>query len=264
MAKNRFHGKYYKFVSKDGFSFAFIKSHANEGDMLQVITPEGAYHLNDPYAIKVDGGHIIFDVHESNLNLAGDLSLGAFHPLKRKVMGPFTYLPMECSHDIYSMHHEVNGVLDINGNKISFDGGLGYIEGDKGTNFPSKYIWYNSLLPDATVTFAIASIPLFGFIHFTGLLCFIKYKDKEYRLCTYNGGKAITICEKHIVIRKGKLRLSIEVGDLSGHPLKAPVNGDMVRYIKENLRIPTKYRLTLGEETLLDNEDALSSLEYMW
>ena len=264
MAKNRFFGKYYKFVNGDGFSFAFIKSHANEGDMLQVITPEGAFYLKDPYAIKVEGEHIEFDVREENLSMVGELLLGEFHPLKHKVMGPFTYLPMECSHEIYSMFHEVNGSLVFNGKDMDFSGSLGYIEGDKGTNFPSKYIWYNSILPEATVTLAIASIPLFGFIHFTGLLCFIKTKDKEYRLCTYNGGKAIEISEKKVLIKKGKLRLSLEVGDLGGQPLKAPLKGDMVRYIKENLRIPTKYRLSLGEETLLENVDALSSLEYMW
>ena len=179
MAKNRFFGKYYKFVNGDGFSFAFIKSHANEGDMLQVITPEGAFYLKDPHAIKVDGEHIEFDVREENLSMVGELHLGELHPLKHKVMGPFTYLPMECSHEIYSMFHEVNGSLVVNGKDMDFSGSLGYIEGDKGTNFPSKYIWYNSILPEATVTLAIASIPLFGFIHFTGLLCFIKTKDKD-------------------------------------------------------------------------------------
>ena len=94
-------------------------------------------------------------------------------------MGPFKYLPLECKHQIYSMRHYINGSLNINDINHSYTNSLGYIEGDSGTNFPKKYIWYNSVTNDATLTFAIATIPLFKFIKFKVLLCFIKTEDKD-------------------------------------------------------------------------------------
>lgn len=257
MKKNRFFGKYYKFISDDRFCFAVIKSHANEGDMLQVITPSKASFITDPSSMKIEGNVIAFDINQEDISIKGTITLGELHPLKKKVMGPFTYLPMECRHEIYSMHHTLKGNLLIDGKEISFNNGIGYIEGDSGTNFPKRYVWYNSVTREATATFALASIPLFGFIHFTGILCFIKTKEKEYYLSTYNGAKLKKISEEEIIISKGKHSFVLKMNTRDGHLLKAPVKGNMDRYIKENLNTLTTY-------TLLQVEDPLSSLEYMW
>ena len=265
MKKNRFFGKYYKFISDDSsFSFAVIISTANEGDMLQVITPHKAFLINNTKSVEVKGSIITFDINQDNLVIKGELTLGELHPLKKKVMGPFTYLPMECRHEIYSMHHELKGSLVFDGKEISFDKGIGYIEGDSGTNFPKKYVWYNSVTPDVTATFALASIPLFGFIHFTGILCFIKTKEKEYYLSTYNGAKLRKISEEEIIISKGKNSFVLKMNTKDGHLLKAPVKGNMDRYIKENLNTLTTHTLLKKDETLMQVEDPLSSLEYMW
>ena len=262
--KNYFFGKYFKFIGNDGFSFAFIKSYANEGNALQLILKEKSYVIDDTDSIQVHDNIVIFNVNQDDLCIEGRLELDEFHPLKHKVMGPFTYLPMQCSHEIYSMFHRVDGTIIINGITQSFDNNLGYIEGDSGTSFPDRYIWYNSITSEATITLAIATIPLFGFIHFKGILCFIKTKDDEYRFCTYNCAKAKLISEKQIIVKKGKYRFILDIPELSGHDLKAPVNGNMSRYIKENLCIPTKYKLLFNNKVLLEKEDELSSLEYMW
>lgn len=262
--KNRFYGKYYKFISDDNYVLSVIISHANEGDMLQAITPEGSYFINDTNSIIVNNNIVTFNVNEPNLTINGELTLGELAPLKIKVMGPFTYLPLECKHDIYSMRHTINGNLVINGVNHSFTNSLGYIEGDKGKNFPKKYIWYNSVTNNTTVTFAIATIPLFGFIKFKGLLCFIKHNDDEYKLCTYNFGKIVTIKDNLIVIKKGKYKFYLEFNKPEGHNLKAPIKGNMDRYIKESITTPTKYKLTYKNDILLEVEDSISSLEYMW
>ena len=265
MKKNRFFGKYYKFISDDSsFSFAVIISTANEGDMLQVITPHKAFLISNTKSVSVKGSIITFDINQDGLAMKGELTLEELHPLKKKVMGPFTYLPMECRHEIYSMWHTLRGTLLINGKEVSFNKGRGYIEGDSGTNFPKRYVWYNSVTEDQTVTFAIASIPLFGFIHFTGILCFIKTKEKEYYLCTYNGAKLKKIADDEIVIKKGKYSFVLNIKNEGGHLLKAPVKGDMVRYIKENLNVPTSFKLLKKDETLVEVNDPISSLEYMW
>ena len=264
MKRNRFFGKYYKFISDDRFCFAVIKSHANEGDMLQVITPSKASFITDPYSMRIEGNVITFNINQEDISIKGTITLGEFHPLKKKVLGPFTYLPMECRHEIYSMHHTLKRNLLIDGKEVSFNKGRGYIEGDSGTNFPKKYVWYNSVTEDITATFALASIPLFGFIRFTGILCFIKTKEKEYYLCTYDGAKLKKISEEEIIISKGKYSFVLNMNTKDGHLLKAPIKGKMDRYIKENLNTLTTFKLMKKGEVLLQVEDPLSSLEYMW
>ncbi len=262
--KNRFYGKYYKFISDDNYVLACILSHANEGDMLQIITPECAHFIENANAVKVVGDTIIFNVNNGKITINGRIKLGTLNPLKSKVMGPFSYLPLECKHSIYSMKHALNGYLVINGVEHTYTNSLGYIEGDRGKNFPKKYIWYNSVIEECTVTMAIATIPLFGFIKFKGLLCFIKTKEKEYKICTYNFGKVKLLSENKIVLKKGKYYFSLEFDIPDGHNLKAPIKGNMDRYIKEAVTIKTKYELIYKNKTIIEVEDDISSLEYMW
>ena len=264
MKKNRFFGKYYKFISDDGYTFALIISKSNEGDMLQLITPDKGYFISDTNSVVIKDNIIDININQDDISLKGNLSLGKFHPLSKKVMGPFTYLPMECRHDIYSMYHSINGNIIAKGIIHKFTNSLGYIEGDSGKNFPKKYIWYNSLTNKATLTLAIATIPLFGFIKFTGLLCFIKGEGFEYRFATYNRGKIVKKTEQQIIIKKNKYILTIDIHHIGGHMLKAPMKGDMTRYIKENINVATHYKLTYKDEIILEVDDPLSSLEYMY
>jgi tocopherol cyclase len=47
------------------------------------------------------------------------------------IMRPFAFVPfMECYHGIVSMDHRILGELTIDGEKINFDNGRGYIEKD--------------------------------------------------------------------------------------------------------------------------------------
>lgn len=261
--KNKFFGKYYKFVANNN-SFAVIDAISNEGKSIQLITKEASYQINDLKQVKINNNEIIFDVSQDNLKFKGILILGKLNPLKHKVMGPFTYIPfMECKHQIYSMFHIINGHLEYNGQQLNFDNGIGYIEGDSGSNFPNKYIWYNSILPNRTITIAIASIP-FGLFSFTGILCFIKTKDKEYYFCTWNNVKVRKIDKFHLELTKGKYTLSIDISDNSGYELKAPVKGQMNRYIKENVAVESRYKLTYKNNIIFDEVDKLSSCEWMW
>ena len=43
--------------------------------------------------------------------------------------------------------------------------------------------------------------------------------------------------------------------------LKAPVNGTMNRFIKENLATPTEFTFEKGDSVILSRKDPLSSLE---
>lgn len=75
-----------------------------------------------------------------------------FTPLRSDIMGPFRFLPgMECSHGVISMGHSLEGKLDLNGKRIDFSGGTGYVETDRGRSFPSAYLWTQCTVrqPDA-------------------------------------------------------------------------------------------------------------------
>lgn len=264
MKKNYFFGKYYKFISLDGFSFAVIISTANEGDKIQLITQKKSYQVDDTNSIKVNGNEITFNVNQEDLIIKGSITLGELHPLKRRVMGPFSFIPfMQCRHNIYSMFHDLSGSISINNESHSFNNGYGYIEGDEGRSFPSRYIWYNSVKKDHGVTMAIATIP-FGLIKFIGILCFIKSKDKEYYLSTYNLVKAKKISEEEIILKKRDYEFILKITPKEGHKLKAPVLGNMDRYIKENLVISTSYIFKKKDKIILKDKDELSSLEYMF
>lgn len=263
--KNYFFGKYYKFINNNhNFSFSVIDVNSNEGHSYQIIFKDKAYFVNDESQIKVNKDSLFFNVKQDDLTLTGEISFINLNPLKRKVMGPFSIIPfMECKHDIYSMYHDLKGKIYINNSEFSFDDGVGYIEGDKGTNFPKKYIWYNSTLPSTSLTFAIATIPL-GFVKFIGILGFIKTNDKEYYLSTYNFAKLVKSDKDHITIKKHNYVLDIKISFKEGHNLKAPIKGDMSRYIKENVAVYSSYTLSYKNKIILSNEDPLSSYEWVF
>lgn len=263
MKKNYFFGKYYKFISDNNYTFAVILSENHDGYMAQLITPEASYTVNNPHDIMLIGQRMHFNVKQDDLTITGDISFNKLHPLKKKVMGPFSIFKMQCRHDIYSMYHYVDGEVTINGKKHVFNNARGYIEGDSGSSFPTHYLWYNSLLDRQTVTLAIATIP-FGLINFTGLLCFIKVKGKEYRFATYNGAKIISKEKDRIEIKKGKYRFIVDITFKEGHDLKAPVEGNMTRIIKENIIVPTSYKLYKKDNLILEATDDLSSYEYVY
>ncbi len=261
--KNRFSGKYYKFVSKDKFIFAIIDSLSNEGLIKQIITKDGSFQIADYNSIIIENDTVSINIEQENLIMKGILKMSDFHPLKHKAMGPFSIFSMECSHEIYSMYHRIDGKIHYNGNEHVFHEGFGYIEGDAGVNFPEKYIWYNSVGEDYGVTLAIATIP-FGFIKFTGLLGFISYDNKEYDLCTYTGAKIVLNNPNKIQIKKKDYKLTITLNEHGGHLLKAPVAGNMDRLIKENVAVETEFCLSKNDKIILQRHDENSSLEYMY
>ena len=91
--RNYFHGKYYKFVSLNGYSFAFIDAYSSEGHFVQIITPNKSFYDINPQVVTIDGHNFKFDVKIKGLTIKGVISIDKFRPLKRKVMGPFTYIP---------------------------------------------------------------------------------------------------------------------------------------------------------------------------
>lgn len=264
MKKNKFFGTYYKHQTSDGFTISLIVSNSNEGEMMQIITNEKSYMVEDLSSINVSFQGIEFNIHQKDLELEGFIIYGPLLKPKKDIMSYFRHLPIECKHNIYSMYHRLHGKITLNGKEIMFCNGDGYIEGDEGRNFPSKYLWFNATSDVASITAMVADIPL-GITTITGVTCLIEYNDKEYRFGTYNFARADTISKNHIVIRKGKYTLIIEIEDeVEGHLLRAPISGNMDRFIKEAVTVKARYILKEKNKTILDVTHPYASYEYMY
>ncbi|NLP34140.1 MAG: hypothetical protein GX359_02975 [Clostridiales bacterium] len=178
-----------------------------------------------------------------------------YHP---GIMGPFSYLPfMECYHGVVNIHHDIYGVLDINGKILDFQGGFGYIEKDWGRSFPKNWIWFQSNHFPAgktTVMFSVANIPFLG-TSFTGFLAIFRYDDHVLLFTTYTGARIGKLYwdDKSLFVSIQDLRFRLEMHVIysDGGVLKAPLNGKMARTIKESIDSTVGVRLLTRRGKLL-------------
>jgi hypothetical protein len=198
---------------------------------------------------------IVVNLKNDTLDIKALLKFTKLTPLKKDIMGYYKYIPfMQCKHKIISMYHEVSGYVFINDEKHIFDKGCGYIESDYGNSFPKEYLWTECNWKDENeynnvIMLSIAEIP-FLFKKFTGCICAIIYKDKEYRLATYNGAKIEKFQKNKAVIKQGCYKLTVELIEDKFQHLKAPKNGEMNRRINECISTNVKYIFTLNENVL--------------
>lgn len=280
-----FEGWYLKHQSRDGRTLALIPSFhidsaGRRSASLQVIAGSGSWWLEYPDtefeasrdAFQVRMGNSSFgsrgieaDLREKGLSLRGALHYGPLTPLRSDIMGPFRlFAGMQCSHGVISMAHSLEGSLLLNGERMDFSGGMGYIETDRGRSFPSAYLWTQCLWDRSeagSLMLAIATIPL-PVGGFTGCICSVFHRGREYRLATYRGAKIEAWSPTGAVIRQGKYRLTAELLEERGQPLRAPVEGRMKRTIHESLTANVRYCFWNGEEALFRRSDRLGSFEY--
>lgn len=201
-------------------------------------------------------------IHTPEVRVSGKLDFGPLSPLKYDIMGPFAFVPfMECRHSVWSMQHSVCGTVRINDQKYSFQNGLGYWEGDQGRSFPKEYAWTQCSFPHGSLMLAVADIPIAG-IHFTGIIGIILWQGQEYRLATYLGARSVQIKNQTIRIIQGNLNFEARLLETTGHPLKAPTKGDMVRTIHENASCRAYYHFQKKGRTLFAFETKQASFEY--
>jgi hypothetical protein len=164
-------------------------------------------------------------------------------PLSPGIMGWFGAVPfMECFHGIVSFGHDLTGELTVEGKKVSFAGGRGYIEKDWGRAFPSGYVWLHSNHIDsdaeASLIGSVAIIPWIG-RPFRGYIVGLKHSGKLHRWTTYNGAKEIelTITDTHVQwqlsSKDGLLTLSAD--RVRGGLLHAPIRTEMHQRVDETL-----------------------------
>lgn len=258
-------------TDKNGNSHAFIQiNHSFEGNIKHsyyIQFPIEQYRVQwNPLEIQIaenrftlDG--IELDIKTAEIEVKTKLAFQNQHTFRKNalspgIMGPFGYLPfLECYHNLYSLSHSTFGSMMVNGEVIDFDAGNGYVEGDHGTSFPEKWIWFqsNHFQTDVSIFCAIAKVPILPLIAkaLRGLICVLLIEGKEYRFATYNGGKVDRIDSTFegdieittVELRKGSTQLKMTVLSEHGPELKAPTNGSMEGIIKENIDARVKVEL---------------------
>lgn len=108
---------------------------------------------------------------------------------------------------------------------------------------------------------AVADIPMFG-IHFTGIIGVVLWDGKEYRIATYLGAKAAEIKNRTVKVIQRGLKLEAQLLEGTGYKLQAPVNGSMVRHIRESVTCHAQYKFMKSGRTLFDFETKAASFEY--
>ena len=197
-----FEGWYFKHQNPQGQTLALIPAFHIDRDgrrtaSLQVISKDQAWWLEySETQLKVSQrlfqmqigqssfGSQGIDLHiqQDGFSLNGALRYGSFTTLRSDIMGPFRFFAgMQCSHGVISMGHSLSGTLELNGERLDFSDGIGYIETDRGRSFPTKYLWTQCVWggPErGSLMLAIATIPL-PVGGFTGCICSVLYHGQE-------------------------------------------------------------------------------------
>lgn len=280
-----FEGWYLKHQTKESGALALIPAvhidrTGRRSASLQIISDNQAWWLEYPdtefcaseQTFRIQLGKNLFNsqrmwlnVEQEGISLCGTLRYGQFTPLKSDIMGPFRFLPgMECSHGVISMGHSLEGTLALNGKKLDFSGGTGYIETDRGRSFPSAYLWTQCTWQEprsVSLMLSIATIPM-AVGSFTGCICAIVCNGREYRLATYCGARVEQWSESGAEVRQGRYRLEVNLLEAHQCPLHAPVEGNMGRTIHESLCAKVRYRFWCGEMLVFEHTDCRASFEY--
>lgn len=279
-----FEGWYFKQQS-DHHMIAFIPAvHTDKRGRrlgsVQVVTPKSSYFIELPvntfhidrknFIIRAgdstfSAGGIDVCIRNPGLNVDGRLSYGKIKPPCGDIMGPYSFIPMmECRHSVFSLTHTVSGSLTVNGSVLSFTDGAGYLEGDKGRSFPKRYVWtqcsWAEKGPCALMLSAAEVKPLGR--EFIGIIGFVYFKGREFRIATYKGARVMEIGGGTVVVRQGDFSLSAQRLDNGGHTLRAPQSGDMKRLIKESLSCKARYVFTEKNNVLFDLTTDYASFEY--
>lgn len=278
-----FEGWYLKHQNM-GKTIAFIPAlHADKKGgwtaSIQVVTDDGAWYFTYPaescnisrkrFCVKI--GENIFSekgirikINDSRVKVEGQLMYSKFQKIKGDIMGFFRWIPfLQCHHGVISMAHDLTGSLMINGERVVFTGGRGYIETDWGTSFPKAYLWTQcgfGMKEKNSIMASVADVPVLG-CSLPGCICAIHYQGREYRLGTYYGARAKDCGDGTVTLTQGKMRVKITRLSENALGLHAPQRGAMDRMIKESPACLVRYQFWRGKKLIFDVTSDRASYE---
>lgn len=264
--KNYFEGWYFKQVSADG-SQAFavipgisIDDKGSKRAFIQILdgTKRKAiyeFYDIDQFSSKTNKfefniGNNFFSADGIKLDtpqLKGEIRFSKFHKWPKSLFSPgtmgwYSFMPfMECYHEVISMHHSLNGILEYEGRTISFENGNGYFEKDWGRSFPKTWIWTqcNNFVHSENISamVSVADIPWVK-NHFIGYLGGLQINEEFFMFTTYNSSKInveLNDTQVKLELYNRKHRMVIYAEQSPGADLFSPIEGAMTGKVNESL-----------------------------
>jgi tocopherol cyclase len=276
--RNYFEGWYFKHVSADREQvWSFIPGVSlapeNRHSFVQVLdgrTGESHVFDYDVKAFSASHKELNVDIGPSNFTtegialklknntqkITGNIAYTSLDPYPYSrfnpgIMGWYSFVPfMECKHGVVSMHHSLEGGLQIGENYVDFNGGAGYIEKDWGRSFPESWIWlhcntFNST--QSSFTFSVAKIPWLG-KYFIGFISFLNIDGRFINFSTWSKARIekLEYLDNRLIISISNKKYALELEAINNQagPLKAPVLGSMTRIIKETVDASISIKLS--------------------
>ena len=215
-----FEGWYFKVITIEGFSFAFIpgvfltESPSSSFSFIQVFEGNSASmnFINFPYDsftasrssfdISISENHFSIDelalnIQNDKVSCEGKLLFRDIQEWKGSIINPgsmgfYNYLPfMQCYSQVCALSGKLKGNLKINKKEYNFSEGKLYIEKNWGKSFPYSYIWCQCNYfqeQSLSVTCSIAHIPM-PKGSFTGFLIGVCFQNKLIKFTSINKSK---------------------------------------------------------------------------
>lgn len=241
--------------SEDGrTSHAFVQVVPSHGEAHYFAFPIDQFSADptSPFSIRIgantfsrDG--IVLDLHDAGRDVVGELRYEPWWPwpvttFSPGIMGWYRFVPrMETYHGVLSMDHGLSGPLTVDGERIDFEAGRGYIEKDWGRSFPSSWIWAQSNSFEragVSLSLSVAKVPWMT-SSFVGNIAGLLLNGRLHRFATYTGAKLTAIetgsNEAHVTLADKHEELDVHVRGCEALILKAPVLGSMDSRAVESL-----------------------------
>jgi len=263
-----FEGWYYKLVSadesqryavipgiqlgEDGHAFVQVLDGVNLKAIYHRFPLEEFWASDQEFEVRIADNRFSLEGVELQINQEGGQIEGSLEfdspvgwPVSWRspgIMGWYAWAPfMETYHGVLSFDHAIQGGLTIDGNKIDFQAGRGYIEKDWGKSFPQAWIWFQSNhfeSPGISLTASAAIIPWLR-SSFRGFIVGLWLNGVLYRFATYTGAKieALSVADDRaeLLFSDAKYILELTAVRESGGLLRGPTQVDMGLRVAETL-----------------------------
>ncbi len=272
-----FEGWYYKLVSADetrryavipgvilgekGHAFVQVLNGSTGESAYQAFPLESFSSSQETFEVRIGPNQfnresICLQIELDSGSILGELRFKDLHPWPVSlrspgIMGWYAWVPyMECYHGVVSLDHRIEGRLEIDGERVDFDQGNGYIEKDWGKSFPSGYVWFQSNhfeKPGTCITGSVAIIPWLK-SSFRGFIVGLWHANRLYRFATYTGAKLekLEIDDEgiHWVLQDRAYRLEIRAERAHGGLILGPTRMEMGKRINETMQSSIAVRLS--------------------
>ncbi|MDY6825970.1 MAG: tocopherol cyclase family protein [Bacillota bacterium] len=301
MGKSYFEGWYFKLVDKKMervFTFItgiFFGSHDRDSHaFIQIVDGvKRTYHYvrfptsnftaeRDIFDITVGSSRfgtagISLTLDRPNIILSGQLGFDNHLNWPDSIINPgsmgfYNYIPrMQCYSQVCSMDFDLRGILVINGEKINFDGGRGYIEKKWGSSFPFSWVWIqcNHFGKErASLSCSVGHIP-FLFTSFRGFLVGLFVNQTFFEFTTMNKSSVDIIpkgTDITLNLHNARHSLTIDTETSPGHFifLNGPRDDRMVPLVQENLQgtVHVELKERTGNKIIYSDTSLCAGIEY--